>query len=185
MLKSPSAFIAKPIVFPGAFSKNECDRVSSLAAKVGITAARLDGAWDDYRVGQVAWLEKEDSETKWVVQKIAGMVEEANREFRFNLSSICHRLQITQYDESGKFEWHHDCDPDDIVTRKLTVMVQLSERSDYDGGEFEIFPYGVPAFSKARGSATIFPAFLFHRVTELQRGKRQALISWADGPPFE
>ena len=50
--------------------------------------------------------------------------------------------------------------------RKLTVVVQLSDPADYDGGELEVWPDStVRTAPRDRGTAVIFPSFALHRVT--------------------
>ena len=36
----------------------------------------------------------------------------------------------------------------------------------------------------ARGSATLFPSYLLHRVTPVEAGERHSMTIWAHGPAF-
>ena len=66
--------------------------------------------------------------------------------------------------------------------RKLSLTLQLSDPSEYEGGEFELFPdIQVP---KERGLIHIFPPYWHHRVKTVQKGSRKVLITWVWGPPF-
>ena len=37
---------------------------------------------------------------------------------------------------------------------------------------------------RARGSATLFPSYLLHRVTPVEAGERHSMTIWAHGPAF-
>ena len=63
----------------------------------------------------------------------------------------------------GHYNWHIDCGPG-ISTRKLTVIVQLSHPEEYTGCEVQFMTGSV---SKKKGSVTIFPSWMYHRVTKL------------------
>lgn len=146
--------------------------------------ARLDGAWEGGRVSEVSWLDRDEPNVAWIVGRFRSLMKEANRSYRFDLSDVAPRLQFTRYDVGGTFNWHHDCDPEDYTTRKLTMLVMLSNTRDYSGGNLEVFPYGTLAFSQLLGAALVFPAFMFHRVTPVTQGVRNALVCWAEGRPF-
>ena len=82
----------------------------------------------------------------------------------------------------------------DIWGRKLSFTVQLSAPEDYVGGTLELAmysqAYGGSQFSsyvdqtRQRGALIAFPSFHLHRVTEVARGTRYALVGWLHGPPF-
>ena len=63
--------------------------------------------------------------------------------------------------------------------RKLTMVVQLSEHSDYEGGELTVAPMQVA--DKAIGTVTVFPGFHTHAVKEIISGTRWSLNCWAWG----
>ena len=53
--------------------------------------------------------------------------------------------------------------------RKLSVVIQLSDRESYEGGEFEFSTVAHPgAVFEPRGSILLFPSFLQHRVLRSQ-----------------
>ena len=120
--------------------------------------------------------------------KIFKNVEKFNNEFfKFNLSEI-NDIQYTEYDESykGHYDWHLDTGNDTNTTRKLSVVIQLSDPSEYDGGELQVHngesPYRI--CNKEKGSMIMFPSFLRHRVTPVTKGTRRSLVLWVSGPPF-
>ena len=67
--------------------------------------------------------------------------------------------------------------------RKLSVVVQLCDPNSYEGGVFEFG--GGPVAPKefaTQGSVLVFPSYLSHRVTEVTKGTRYSIVSWAEGP---
>jgi len=75
----------------------------------------------------------------------------------------------------------------DVNRRKLAMTVQLSDSSDYDGGEFEIWAGGDEQFvqlPREKGDIVVFPTFMMHRVKPITRGQRKCLVFWTGGRPF-
>ena len=69
--------------------------------------------------------------------------------------------------------------------RKLTIVVQLSEPDAYTGGDLEVMPgANIISADRARGTATLFPSFVLHRVTPVTVGERHSLTVWCHGAPF-
>jgi len=123
--------------------------------------------------------------------KINKKIWEINQQyFRYDIQML-NFLQFTEYSESysGKYEVHTDCfdstDSDGIEwSRKLSFTIQLSEPSDYEGGEL-CFPdndaYN-PESVKARGTLISFGSFNPHGVTPVTKGNRYSLVGWVLGP---
>lgn len=99
-------------------------------------------------------------------------------------------IQYTEYDSSykGHYSWHTDwnwslkIDP----IRKLSMTIQLSDGSDYEGGEFEI-AHELPVdneHSTKLGTVICFPSMFHHRVLPVTAGLRKSLVVWFTGPKF-
>jgi hypothetical protein len=95
--------------------------------------------------------------------------------------SFIEPYEIKMYVEGDKFDSHHDScgDPTTSMCRKLNLIIQLSDESDYDGGELSIGPHKL---SRKIGTGIFFPADIFHAVTTITRGTRFSLIGHAWGP---
>lgn len=65
------------------------------------------------------------------------------------------------------------------VDRKISMILQLSEDTDYDGGTLTIVRKQAP---RKRLSMTFFPSFYPHGVDAVTRGNRWVMIGWAWGP---
>jgi PKHD-type hydroxylase len=114
-------------------------------------------------------------------------VNEANNQaFGFDINNGFD-VQYTRYlgKDKGFYTWHSDNDytRDSFIDRKLSIVIQLTDPSEYEGGSFE-FKFGkVEGFDK-KGSVLVFPSFLEHRVNPITKGERNSLVSWIEGPHF-
>lgn len=63
--------------------------------------------------------------------------------------------------------------------RKLTMVVQLSESHDYEGGDLTVAPMQVA--DRTIGTVTVLPSFHAHAVKEIKSGTRWSLNCWAWG----
>lgn len=172
-----------------AFTKDECekiiqytlDRYSSRSmvgtgeiSKVDLEIRRVE----DYQIEMT-------DETQWVYDKIAGAVAIANREyFNFELLGITHSLQLLHYKSSDKgfYTWHTDVGHGSASTRKISVVVMLSEPTDYVGGNLILNNLGEEITAdKERGSVHMFPSYVLHTVTPVEEGERWVLVVWVHG----
>ncbi|WP_372604255.1 2OG-Fe(II) oxygenase [Actibacterium sp.] len=176
--------------FDGAFSDEECDRIIVQANADALSDAGLvRGASDhNYRRADIAWLDEREG-AEWVMDRIIQVVAETNRNrFDFDLREFAESAQVARYgaEREGHFTWHSDIGDGPVARkRKLTIVVQLSSPDSYQGGVLELQPDShVREASRQRGSATIFPAFVLHRVTPVTAGERYSLTVWAHGPAF-
>jgi len=109
----------------------------------------------------------------------------ANSEcFGFDLNGF-REFQIAEYKEGSHYDNHFDMRMDNRASvRKLGVTVQLSDSTEYKGGEF-MFSDDIDTPSqdiiKQKGTVIVFPSFLYHRVMPVSRGKRYSLVGWYEG----
>jgi len=140
----------------------------------------------DIRRSQVSWLSNQQ-ETRWVFDKLAHIASEINaNHFNFDLVGFGENLQLTNYDQSenGMYGWHQDFGGG--ISRKLSMAVQLTDPSEYEGGNLQIMTSSEPInIRKQRGLVAIFPAYTVHQVTPVTQGSRQSLVAWVSGPPFK
>lgn len=125
--------------------------------------------------------------TSWIFQRLTAAVNDINsRFFGFDLTAMEQGLQFTRYQAPGEhYEWHIDRGML-TGTRKLSLSLQLSDPSEYDGGELEMWYGGEPVkASKKRGMITMFPSYVMHRVSPVTKGTRYSLVCWVSGPQFK
>lgn len=173
-----------------ALSPDDCDRIIAQASVAQLRDAGLAGGTTRHgiRRAELVWLD-DLPDVAWVMDRMIGLVADANREsFGFDLSDFAESAQIARYgaERQGHFDWHSDIGAGALAARrKLTVVVQLSKPARYAGGGLELRPdSNIHAASATRGTATIFPGFVLHRVTPVTSGTRWSLTLWAHGPAF-
>ena len=100
-------------------------------------------------------------------------------------------IQHTTYYGKGNdhYDWHEDnCWINEkFYDRKLSLIIQLSDPSEYTGGKFEFEINGkivTPEGFEEKGSILVFPSFIRHRVNPVTKGTRQSIVSWIEGPAF-
>jgi PKHD-type hydroxylase len=96
-------------------------------------------------------------------------------------------IQYTEYDakENGHYDWHQDVNWFDEISfqRKLSIVVQLSDPIEYEGGDFLFKGLDpMPVEFKRKGSVLVFPSYLEHKVEPVTKGIRKSLVAWFEGP---
>ena len=89
---------------------------------------------------------------------------------------------LKRYKTSDFFNAHPDNfagSSGQILDRKFTMIVQLSDETDYTGGIFSIFGKSMP---NKKGTLISFPSFYMHGVSLVTSGTRWSLINWSWGP---
>jgi len=137
------------------------------------------------RRSKIYWLPKTDEFVE-LYKVLQELISKCNEEFyKFKLTEISEQIQYTVYnsEDQGYYDWHLDMGPDK-VHRKLSLVCQLSDPSEYEGGELQINTGGIITPEKEKGTVIIFPSYLLHRVTPVTKGTRRSLVLWIEGPAF-
>ncbi len=142
---------------------------------------------EEYRRSKISWIPKIEN-FKWLYEKVGIMVNEANENlWNFDLVGMTEQFQYTEYDQNykGHYDWHMDVGNGDTSKRKITLVLQLSDPSEYEGGELQfMISKDIITFSREKGSVVCFPSFFMHRVKPVTRGNRKSLPIFISGPPF-
>jgi PKHD-type hydroxylase len=192
-LLTPYAMPVEPFLWwEGAFSEQELNWLQEQAAKAD-RQAQVGGNLDaeklsKIRRSQLSWMDK-THDTAWVFDKLGHVASVLNAEFyRFDLSGFGGPLQLTNYDhsEKGMYGWHQDYGGKLSPSRKLSMVLQLTDPSQYEGGSLQILTSGEPQnVKKQRGLIAMFPSYVLHQVTPVTSGSRQSLVAWVSGPAFK
>ena len=144
----------------------------------------------------------------WIYKEIQPYVHQANKlanwNFQWDHSESC---QFTKYKKNQYYDWHSDSwekvynkpgTEDHGKIRKLSVTCQLTDGSEYKGGELEFdFRNYEPHMREeakhlkqakeilSKGSIIVFPSFVWHRVKPVTEGTRYSLVLWNLGYPFK
>ena len=173
-----------------AFTSQELDWLQDKAKHSEKNAQVGNGAGGvvdpNIRRSQVSWLSN-TADATWVFERLADVAAKINAEhFRFDLTGFGESLQLTTYDQSenGMYGWHQDFGSG--ISRKLSIAVQLTDPSEYEGGNLQMLTSGNPQnIPKKRGMIAVFPSYILHQVTPVTQGSRQSLVAWVSGPPFK
>ena len=144
----------------------------------------------EYRNSDIKLLDKD--KYKELFQIIWDYAINANKfAYGFDISNI-EDCQFSIYDSSyrGKYDWHTDTFWVNQLNydRKISLIIQLSDPSEYEGGQFEIKDVENSKEEREsmnkKGSVITIPSFLEHRVTPVTKGRRLSLIAWIEGNNF-
>ena len=121
-----------------------------------------------------------------------GYINEANRQsFGFDVNYLSN-IQYTIYEPPGDhYDWHIDTfiDTPNAYQRKLSMTVQLSDGSEYEGGDFEMRDGTRSGLNqselKQKGTVLVFPSFISHRVKPVTKCIRRTLVAWFEGKAFK
>ncbi len=181
--ESDRDFICRPMNFPEAISRAECLAIVRLGdCGISVTAG-LTHPVEGFRTGNTRLIVRTD-ESSWLYERISDILVRVNQWYRFDIAGFVDSLLYCEYPEHGHFDWHIDCGEGRTGTRKISLSVQLSDSSEYEGGGLEFAAHGELRGSRRLGTAVTFPAFLHHRVAPVSRGTRRSLVAWAHGPVF-
>lgn len=166
-----------------AFSGDECDRIVALAEGApteagplyGGAAPRVDPALRDVRSSLVKRID-----APWLFDRLDALFTAGADAFSLPVGPISEAIQILLYEEGGHFRmWHSDAGVDKAEQRRISMSIELSDPADHDGGDLEVVPDLVgKKRTMRRGGAHLFPSRALHRVTEVRRGRRWALVAW-------
>ena len=107
--------------------------------------------------------------------------------YNFDLSGFVEDMQFTVFEgnESGHYAWHIDASHNSIAPRKLSIVLQLSDPLEYEGGELQTMNSNSPSsVTRQRGLIAAFPSWALHRVTPVTSGVRKSIVVWIAGPEF-
>jgi PKHD-type hydroxylase len=176
---------SKLAAYKSAFTAGECEKIISLfhASNPQTAGIDVDGRFaGEIRKSRVAWLQLVE-EHKWIWEKLEAYIMDANKfRWNFQLSGILEALQLTEYAPGGHYSWHEDNSEPSHSTRKLSLVVQLSDPATYQGGDLVIFP-AIRA-PREQGTISFFPSYYTHKVEPVKEGVRYSLVTWVTGEPF-
>jgi PKHD-type hydroxylase len=141
------------------------------------------------RESLISWIDLNPN-TELAYERLAHIARQLNGQFyKFDLWGFHEHFQYTIYksEDSSHYTWHQDLNIGSIgPPRKFTLVMQLSDPSEYEGGDLQLMtshdPMTVP---KEKGLIVAFPSYQVHRVTPVTAGIRKSLVIWVVGPSFK
>lgn len=173
------------------FTPEECQQIINMSNDLYFSTASVGGGdtgtiEKNIRSANIYSIEYE-TKNKWVFDKLAKTIFVANAtHFDYEVSSVTHALQLIHYDikdgVAGHYNWHVDAGNGLVATRKISASIQLSDEKNYSGCDLEVSDHGVlKKGSREKGSISMFPSYMTHRVTPIESGERWALVIWVHG----
>ena len=147
------------------------------------------------RNSNIVWLDD-----PWIYNQIQPYVNIANKNSGWNFQwDYPESIQFTKYKKGQFYDWHCDSsEKDGHKIRKISMTCQLTDPSEYEGGEleFDFRNYSpvkrdelrhVVKEKKAlsKGSVILFPSFIWHRVKPVKKGTRYSLVMWCRGEKYK
>ena len=183
--------------YRGVFGIRQCERIVRIGeglprSEGEVSSGFSEGSDQLTRRAGISWMDP-GPDHYWIFEKLARVVARANRYYQFDLTGFTEDAQFTRYEDKGAFyDWHQDGLEGELSMRKLSLVVQLTDPDEYEGGDLEFFSLSSdPELGAAwrddlrlQGSVSVFPSFEHHRVTPMVRGSRHSLVCWVGGPPF-
>jgi len=163
------------------------EKIKAEPAAVGGDFTVAGGTNDSIRKTTIHWIPTVE-DNAWIFRKLTDVILQANQQwFGFDLNNI-ENLQYSVYNEGDFYEKHvdHHFQGAGQYPRKLSFTMQLTDPSEYEGGETMLITAKDPfPISKDRGTITFFPSYTLHEVMPITKGTRKALVGWIHGPRWK
>ena len=186
-LDAPAGWL---VGWSNAFTPKELDVIEAYGDSLEPMKAEIAGRKDNtdhLRITRVGWMDRVP-QIEWLYARIEEAVLELNnRLYQYDLYGLVENFQYTVYhgSEGGHYGWHVDTGRMNREPRKISLTLQLSEPSAYEGGDLVLEAGSGPYRAiKARGALVAFPSYVMHRVTPVTSGTRKSLVAWVAGPKF-
>jgi len=186
--------------FKKAIPLETCKRILKAGRKKiiqqAITMRGMDKARRDCKI---AWIND-----KWIYDIINPFIHIANKQAGWNFQWDWNETsQFTIYKKGHYYGWHVDQSTKGLIhgnknikgkIRKLSLTLQLTDKTKYEGGDFQFQWIDVEKKNllniitvddaKDIGTIIIFPSFIHHQVLPVTKGKRESLVNWSIGRVF-
>lgn len=182
----------------GAFSVEETKRIIEIGDALPVEVAKVGSGADGvikedriYRDSTISWMDP-TPDTVWIYDKVYALAKGLNKDFfGYDLNGAT-SFQYTVYNAEVEgrpqyYDWHVDRlgkGNGYNSPRKLSLVVNLTDFVDYEGGELWVWNNYKTILSKQRGDMVAFPSTTLHRVTPVTKGVRKSLVIWCTGPDF-
>lgn len=140
----------------------------------------------EIRASTLSWIPHYDA-SSFIYDKLGYISRQLNGQFfGFDIWGFAEDLQYTKYTSvNDHYTWHMDKGSGSDAPRKLSLVLQLSDPDEYEGGDLELFTsVDTMKLMKKKGVVYAFPSYIMHRVTPVTAGIRKTLVVWLTGPKF-
>jgi predicted 2-oxoglutarate/Fe(II)-dependent dioxygenase YbiX len=162
------------------FNKDECDYFKSLSDDKSFKRSEVAGynnlnIVSEHRTSSELMIELNYDLSNTLLPKFK----------EFGIKSLPDFFMILKYDVNQEFKKHTDSGVE-YPNRYKTLIIQLSNETDYDGGELCIFQNGETLISsKEIGNTIMFDSSLEHCANKIKEGTRYSIVCWLSIDNFE
>ena len=175
------------VIYDNFFHSTLCDKLLNIAEQFPYKKYN-DGKSRFEYISLNQNLERKD--LRWIKRPLTELVEDANNtNFMVDINSV-EFFNLFKFEIGDHRGWRHDCDwffNGLAFDKKLTVIIELSDPDEYEGGEYGEYMSTIP-FPKQhlnRGSVLIIPAYYYYNIDDILAGTRKMLIANVIGPKFK
>lgn len=155
------------------FNKEDCDYFKSLSYDKSFERSKVTGynnlnIISEYRTSSEITIE--------LTHDLSNMILEKLKELE--IKSLPELFTILRYDKNQEFKRHTDSGVE-YPNRYKTLIIQLSDETDYDGGELCIFHKDETIVSsKEIGNVIMFDSSIEHSANKIKDGIRYSMVLW-------
>jgi PKHD-type hydroxylase len=93
--------------------------------------------------------------------------------------------QIYRYSKDNYYNWHTDINVMS-PSRKITFIINLSNKDSYEGGEIEFLNIDTSEYNVSeQGYCLIFPSYIPYRINEVKSGNKFIIVGHIHGALFK
>ena len=177
------------LLWEQAIPEDMCDRFIEIGKmQTEEKASTFNNSDDSVRKTQVRWIYNQN-EGNEIHRELWKYLDLASARMQVKVDHLP-PIQFTEYADVGHhYDDHHDIDwnRQDGRHRKISIVVNLSDPEEYEGGQFEFLTTDQPdrtALAK-KGSVLCFLSYQEHKVTPIEAGARTSLVGWAEGDRWQ
>ena len=163
----------KTIIQKQLFNKNECDYFKSLPDDKSFKRSTVA---DNNKLGTIS---ENRTSTESLIQldiDLSNTILEKLNEF--GIKRLPNYFIILKYNKNQEFKKHADCGVS-YPNRYKTLIIQLSDETEYDGGELCIFHTSETIVaSKKIGNTIMFDSSISHCANKIKDGIRYSMVFW-------
>jgi PKHD-type hydroxylase len=157
------------------------ESLSTMKALVGGGAVH-----EQTRISTLSWIHKNE-QSQELYDFLIDKIDRINY-YHFGMKLFgMESIQYTRYPIGGHYKFHNDVIyRKEDSQRKLSIVMGLSNKDDYEGGDLLLMPHGdnPQRFRLDKGDLIAFPSWVPHKVEAVTAGHRISAVSWVCGPKF-
>lgn len=163
----------KRVIQKKLFNKYECDYFKSLSddksfKRSEVTDNNKLGIISEYRTSSESLIKLDYDLSNTILEKLN----------EFGIKNLPEFFIILKYSKGQEFKRHNDSGLE-YPNRYKTLIIQLSNETEYDGGELCIFQNDKTTIcSKEIGNVIMFDSSIYHSANKIKDGIRYSMVFW-------